>query len=86
MLRFLGLLFVATCLVAGLDLSTKPDRPTAAWCAGVDEASIFEQTILRVWMGRQSFHCQDWFVCRTAHCDGLDLIQVPFTGGLWFKM
>ena len=85
MVKFIGLLLVALCLAAGVDLSSKPPTPSASWCAGFDEASLVQQLHLRMWVGVHSWQCQDWFICRTAHTDGMTLVQVPFTGGLWFR-
>jgi hypothetical protein len=85
MVKFIGLLLIALCLAAGVDLSSKPPTPSASWCAGFDEASLVQQLHLRMWIGVRSWECQDLFVVRVARTADMTLVQVPFTGGLWFR-
>lgn len=84
---------VAVVVAATVDLSSKPAVPTAAWCGGFDEASLPQQLFLRAWMSRTKFTVLDIGFVRIAKTGNPEkgepgdfiLVQVPFTGGRWYK-
>ena len=83
--RFIGLILVSVCLAAGFDLAAKPATPTASYVAGFSEVGIVQKVQLSAWVFSQKWECFDMFIFRVAKTDGLTLVQVPFTGGLWYK-
>jgi hypothetical protein len=91
--KFIGLVLVALCLAAGFDLSSKPAVPVAANCSGYAEASLTQQLALKAWVFTRAWTVQDLLVFRIAKTGNPDkaeggdfiLIQLPFTGGLWYK-
>lgn len=94
MVKFIGLVLVALCLAAGVDLSSKAAVPIAANCAGYAEASLPQQLMLKAWVFTAGWTVHDVFVVRvakTGHPDKASkedvmLVQLPFTGGLWYKL
>ena len=94
MVKFIGLVLVGLCLAAGVDLSSKAPVPCAANCAGYAEATLPQQVLLKVWVFSSSWTVHDLFLIRlakTGHPDKASkedfmLIQLPFTGGLWYKL
>jgi hypothetical protein len=83
--RFIGLILVSVCLAAGFDLAAKPARPSASYVAGFDEAGIVQKIQLKAWVFSQKWECFDMFIFRVAKTEGVTLVQIPFTGGLWYK-
>ena len=93
-----GITFVVICVMifggaAAMDLSSKPAVPVAASCSGYAEASLPQQLALKAWVFTRAWTVQDLFVFRIAKTGNPDkaeggdfiLIQLPFTGGLWYK-
>lgn len=92
--KFIGLVLVGFCLASGVDLSSKAAVPAAANCSGYNEASLPQQVLLKVWVFSSSWTVHDLFLIRlakTGHPDKAEkgdfmLVQLPFTGGTWYKL
>ena len=95
----MGKLFGFLIVIAGLsgiaavhDLSSKRAVPSADKCSGYEDASLPQQLALRAWVFTRPWTVVDLGVVRIASTKHPEeengefvLIQVPFTGGLWFK-
>ena len=92
--KFIGLVLVALCLAAGIDLSGKAQVPAAVNCSGYTEATMTQQILLKAWVFSSSWTVHDIFVVRVAKTghpektskEDFILIQLPFTNGTWYRV
>lgn len=83
---------VVVCIGA-YDISNQEGMPSAAKCAGFKEASLPQQLVLRAYVYAQPWTVKNFFFFRAATSGSFErrnqgdvvLIQLPFTGGTWYR-
>ena len=86
-----GSLLIVVALVAvaaTIDISDKSAIPTAATIAGYEEAGMTGKAALRVFVATSGWNSRHYLFFRYANSskNELHLVQLPFTGGRWYKL
>jgi hypothetical protein len=85
--------FIIVAGSAAWDLSNQSSTPSAAKCSGYGEATLIQKGLLKIYMTTAPWTVVDLKVVRVASVGDpmspkqgdLVLVQLPFTGGTWYR-
>jgi hypothetical protein len=77
-------------VAATIDIANKETIPTAASIAGYDEAGVAGKAALQIVVTASGWNSRHYLFFRYASNGSsqrdLQLVQLPFTGGRWYKL